>query len=152
MSSIDKESTIHESIARLQRLSDLFAARRQQLARKVGLTEREWQVLEEISSEHFMPSMFARQSEQTPAAVSKVLRQLLGKGLVRSSVADGDGRKRAYELTPTGEAVMRRLRSERNHAIEAIWRDLPAQQLRAFSALSGELIARIEAYAEREGR
>jgi len=32
---------VHQSIARLQRLSDLFVARREELARRVGLTEQQ---------------------------------------------------------------------------------------------------------------
>jgi DNA-binding MarR family transcriptional regulator len=116
----------------------------------VGLTEREWQILEEISSEHFMPSMFARKCEQTPAAVSKVLRQLLDKELVRVSIAQNDGRQRAYELTPRGTSLMDALRAERERAIAAIWNDLPDEQLRSFNALSERLIARIEDYADKE--
>jgi hypothetical protein len=43
---------------------------------------------------------------------------------------------------------MERLRRDRQNAIETIWSDLPADELRRFNQLSGELIARIERYAD----
>lgn len=139
---------IHEAIAQLQRLTDLFQQRRQTLARRVGLTEQQWRVLEEISTEHFMPSMFARQSESTPAAVSKILRQLLDKELVHVSVSEDDGRQREYALSHAGKRVMQELRRDRQRAIDTIWNDLPADQLERFTRLASELVTRIEAYSD----
>lgn len=141
---------VHQSIARLQRLSDLFGARRDQLARRVGITEQQWRVLEEISSEHFIPSMFARSQSSSAAAVSKVLRQLLDKDLVRVSVSESDGRQRAYELSPLGKRTMAKLRRLRQDAIEGVWCELSPDDLQRWSAVSAEIIERIESYAERE--
>jgi len=141
---------VHESIARLSRLSDLFVARRDQLARRVGLTEPQWRVLEEISTEHFIPSLFARSQDSSAAAVSKVLRQLLDKDLVRVSISENDGRQRAYELSAAGKRVMTRLRKLRQDAIEEVWLALPAADLARWSELSAVLIERIEQHAERE--
>jgi DNA-binding MarR family transcriptional regulator len=81
-----------------------------------------------------------------------VLRQLLDKDLVRVSVSATDGRQRQYELTAKGQKAMERLRSERQRAIDAIWADLPADDLSRFSKLSGELAERIEKYAAEEER
>lgn len=141
---------VHASIARLQRLSDLFVARREELARRVGLTEQQWRVLEEISTEHFIPSMFARSQDSSAAAVSKVLRQLLDKDLVRVSISENDGRQRAYELSPAGKRAMTRLRKLRQDAIEDVWLALPQDELARWSELSREIIERIEQHAERE--
>jgi DNA-binding MarR family transcriptional regulator len=141
---------VHQSIARLQRLSDLFVARREELARRVGLTEQQWRVLEEISTEHFIPSMFARSQDSSAAAVSKVLRQLLDKDLVRVSISENDGRQRAYELSPAGKRAMTRLRRLRQDAIEDVWLALPKGELARWSELSREIIERIEQHAERE--
>src|SRR5690349_16595176 len=104
------QKTIHRSIAQLQKLSDLLVERRRQLALSVDLSEAQWAVLEEISTEHFIPSLFAKSRESSAAAVSKVLRQLLDKGLVRVSVSDADGRQRNYELSAKGHKTMERLR------------------------------------------
>jgi DNA-binding MarR family transcriptional regulator len=142
--------TVHRSIAQLQRLADLFQQRRHQLARRAGLSEQQWRVLEEISTEHFIPSLFARSRESSAAAVSKVLRLLLDKDLVRVSVSASDGRQRQYELSPKGQRTIERLRRDRERAIEAIWSDLPAEQLQCFNRVGSELIARIERYAARE--
>ena len=70
---------VHRAIECLQQLTAAFGQRRQQLAADVGLTEGQWAVLEEIATEHFMPSMFARARESSAAAVSKTLRQLSEK-------------------------------------------------------------------------
>src|SRR6187402_2780311 len=109
---------IHRTIERLQQLTELFEARRQQLARSVGLTEQQWRVLEEISTAHFIPSLFARDRESSAAAVSKVLRQLIDKELVRVSISDKDARQRDYELSDSGKRVMSELRTRRQHAID----------------------------------
>jgi DNA-binding MarR family transcriptional regulator len=150
VSSAADTETIHQSIAQLQRLAELFQQRRNQLAQRAGLSEQQWRVLEEISTEHFIPSMFARSRESSAAAVSKVLRLLLDKALVRVSVSESDGRQRQYELSPKGQRTLERLRRDRQHAIETIWSDLPVDELRRFNRLGAELIARIERYASQE--
>ena len=91
---------VHEAIGRLQRLVDLFQQRRAQLAQGAGLTESQWEILERIASEHFMPSLFARHRESSAPAVSRIIRQLLRKKLITVSVSDTDGRQRRYQLTP----------------------------------------------------
>lgn len=141
---------ITDAIAALQRLSEVFQRRRAQLARRAGLTEQQWRVLEQIATEHFMPSMFARDNESSPAAVSKTIRQLLDKDLVAVSISAADGRQRDYELTTAGKRLMTDLRRQRRRAIDAIWTDLPDRQLTSFCATALELTRRIEAYAAEE--
>lgn len=142
---------IHTAIAGLQRLADAFGVRRSQLAGVVGLTDHQWGVLEEIATEHFMPSMFARRRQSSAAAVSKTLRQLLDKGLIAAEVSKGDGRQRDYVLTAKGEKIMSRLRESRQGAIDEIWADLDRQELKTFARFSGQLADRLERYAERMG-
>ena len=141
---------VHGAIEVTQRLSDLFAQRREQLARAVGLTVAEWAALEQISEEHFMPSMFAKSRESSAAAVSKILRQLLNKGLVAVAVDKADGRQRRYALTARGRRTMESLRRRRERAIEAIWMDMDPEALERFTEFSRDLAARLEAYAQRE--
>jgi DNA-binding MarR family transcriptional regulator len=85
------DESLHSAIATLQRLSELFQERREQLAREAGLTVPQWGVLEEIASEHFMPSLFARRKSVSAAAVSKLIRTLLDQELVSVSVSSSDG-------------------------------------------------------------
>jgi DNA-binding MarR family transcriptional regulator len=139
---------VHAAIAQLTRLTDLFAQRREQLAEHVGLTASQWALLEEISTEHFMPSMFAKSEDRSRAAVSKVIRQLLDRGLIRVAISAADGRQREYALTADGRATLDKLRRERERAIEAIWLLLDPAQLEQFKAFSGDLIERIERYAK----
>ena len=130
---------VHSAIADLQRLTELFHKRRKQLAAGVGLTEHQWSVLEEISTEHFMPSMFARQRQSSPAAVSKTIRQLIGKDLVTVSLNSADGRQRDYVLTSKGKRVMQRLRKDREQAIQQVWLDLSPSRIKAFSQIATKL-------------
>jgi len=135
------------AIEQVQQLAALFTKRRAQLAAQVGLTEAEWRLLEGIATEHFMPSMFAQEQDNTRGAVSKIIRQLLQKKLVVSSIARHDGRQRKYELTAKGRKSMDRLRELREEAIREIWSQLSDDDLKSFIRLNDLLIEKIRAYA-----
>lgn len=136
------------SIASLQRLSELFRERRLQLASQVGLSEVQWRVLEEIEGENFMPSMFARRRERTPAAVSRTLRALLDRSLVSVEISGTDARQRDYRLTAAGRELLDDLEERRQRAIGSIWSDFTAEELEGFRRFSDELSARLEAYRD----
>lgn len=140
---------IRRAIAALQRLAEDFALRRRQLAGEAGLTEAQWRVLDEIAGEDFMPSMFARRRDCSPAAVSRSLRGLIDKGLVEASISPEDARQRDYRLTRRGRAALQRLAREREHAIESVWREFDNRDLRGFERFAHALADRLESYAER---
>lgn len=137
---------VHEAIACLGRLSDAFRRRREELAASVGLSDGQWGVLEEIAREHFMPSMFARTRESSPAAVSKTLRQLIDKELIHVGLSKSDGRQRAYLLSAKGKRVLERLRHERELAIDKIWLTLAREDVEHFATFANELSLRLERY------
>ncbi len=141
---------VYDAIAALRRLADIFERRRQQLARAAGLSDAEWRVLEEIGSATFMPSLFAQSLDAHPAAVSRLLRQLQDRGLVRSAVSSEDGRRRIYSLTASGRRVLDRLRASRERAIDTVWQGLPRIELARFARFSHRLAERLERYAEAE--
>lgn len=144
-----RDEVLH-AIDRLQHLASLFSKRRSQIARRVGLTEAQWRVLEGVATEHFMPSMFADDLDNTRGAVSKILKQLLEKGLIKAAISDADGRQRDYTLTAKGERAIDTLRGLREDAIREIWSDLPLGDLRRFSQFCGQLIEKLRDYAGRE--
>jgi DNA-binding MarR family transcriptional regulator len=146
----EHRQVVHGAIARLQELSDLFQRRRVQLAAQAGLSEQQWRVLEEVSAEHFMPSLFARSRESSPAAVSKIIRQLMEKELISVSISQEDGRQRRYLLTARGKRVMQRLRELRQRAIENVWMQLDPAALQRFSEFSSRLIESIEKHSRRK--
>jgi DNA-binding MarR family transcriptional regulator len=146
----DQRDVTLRAIAQVQQLAALFTKRRAQLARRVGLTEAQWRILEGIATEHFMPSLFAEEQDNTRGAVSKIIRQLLEKKLVSVSISPQDGRQRRYELTAKGKKTMDRLREHREEAIRQIWAELSADDLKTFTRLNGLLIESIRAYAENE--
>jgi DNA-binding MarR family transcriptional regulator len=137
------------AIESLGSLTELMERRRQQLAREVGLTPQQWQVLEGISREGFMPSLFARARESSPAAVSRTLRQLLERGLVDVSAAADDARKREYLLTAAGHDVLTELRRAREAALEAVWNGLPDHEIAEFARFGAVLSERLADYAAR---
>jgi DNA-binding MarR family transcriptional regulator len=146
MGNSSRISEIHGAIDCLGRLSEIFRQRRQELASSVGLTEQQWSVLDEIENEHFMPSMFARRRESSPAAVSKILRQLQDKELVVVSVDASDGRQRHYGLSPRGQRALAELRTRRQHAIEHVWQQFDTATLESFTRFGNELIQTLERY------
>lgn len=141
---------VHDAIANLQHVSELFLKRREQLARSAGLTVQEWKVIEEIHREHFMPSLFAAERESSRAAVSKILRQLMEKGLIAVAISPDNGRRRDYTLTSEGEKVVERLRSARTEAIAAIWSQFPEEDLRNFIDFTTALTGKLEAYSNHQ--
>ncbi len=138
-----------EAIDALGRLAELMDRRRQQLGRSVGLSPQQWRVLEEIGRQDFMPSLFARTQECTPAAVSRVLRQLLDRNLVQVSISGEDARRRDYGLTRKGAAALRELRGAREEALDAVWSELDPKELARFARFGSNLADRLEAYAAR---
>lgn len=146
------DEPLREALAALQRLADAFARRRGQLARGADLTEAQWRVLEQIAAEDFMPSLFARRQEQTPAAISKLIRQLLDRGLVEVSISAGDARQRDYALTARGRQTMERVRQDRQRAVDQVWTGLDPRALRTFARFASELAERMETHEQSEKR
>lgn len=140
---------LRRAVEALARLSEAFERRRRQLARELGLTDAQLRVLEEIARDDFMPSLFARQRACTPAAVSRVLRQLQDAGWVRAGIGARDARQRDYRLTASGRRLVERLRARRREALDAVWGDMPAADLARFGAFSEALAERLHAYADR---
>ena len=96
-----------------------------------------------------MPSLFAARRSVTAPAISKLVRNLLDRGLIRSSIAESDRRQREYALTAAGRRVLNRVRLARQGAIDRVWSDLPASDLRRFARFGEELSDRLETYLER---
>lgn len=145
----DAHAEALSAIECLRQLTELFTARREQLAEAVGLTEHQWAVLEQTTSEHFMPSMFARSRQSSAAAVSKTLRQLMVKGLVSVVIDEKDGRQRHYELTSKGRRVMEQLRENREAAVLDVWMTFEPKRLRAFTEFAHELSEKLARYSRR---
>lgn len=144
-----REERVHGAVEALMRLAEVALRRRRQLARGAGLTDQQWRVLEEIHTEHFMPSLFARGNETSPAAVSRTLRELEAQGLVRSSIDAGDARQRRFRTTARGRRAIERLRAERAEALATAWADLASADLERFAAFAHELAGRLEALSAR---
>jgi DNA-binding MarR family transcriptional regulator len=147
MQAVSNRDPIFRAIESMTALAELFGRRREALARDAGITSEQWRVLEEISTEHFIPSMFARSRDSSAAAVSKILRQLLDAGLVSAAIGRADRRNRNYRLTARGTRTLAELRAARQAAIEAVWTGFSRNELAAFSTFADKLSDRIERYS-----
>jgi len=150
MQAVGRRDPIFRAIEAMTALAEIFERRREVLARDAGITIEQWRVLEEISTQHFIPSMFARSRDSSAAAVSKILRQLLDSGLVSAAIGRADRRKRRYKLTAKGSRTLGELRASRQAAIEAIWTGFSRDELAAFSAFAIKLSDRIDRYSRRK--
>jgi DNA-binding MarR family transcriptional regulator len=144
------DRSLRDALSALQRLADAFAHRRAQLARSAGLSEAQWRVLEPIAAEDFMPSLFARRRARSPAAVSKVIRQLIDQKLIEVAIAEGDARQRRYTLTAAGRAAMETVRHDRERALARIWANFEPGPLARFAEFATELAERMESHARDE--
>jgi DNA-binding MarR family transcriptional regulator len=141
-----RKESLHRAISALQRLSDLFSERRDRLAKDAGLSVPQWRLLEEIATEHFMPSLFAARRSVTPAAISKLIRSLLDAELIEVGIGAEDRRQRTYQLTAAGRRTLERVRARRREAIDAIWSDIPAGELDQFAGFGDRLSDRLERF------
>ena len=148
----DMQAELGDAIDALGRVAAAFARRRGQLAAAAGLTETQWQLLEGIATEHFLPSLFARAQRCSAAAVSRTLRQLREEGLIEAAAGGDDGRERRYRLTRKGARRLDGIRAARRDAIGRIWEDLPPAELARFTETAAALAERLEAFADEVDR
>ncbi|HXS17911.1 MAG TPA: MarR family transcriptional regulator [Polyangiaceae bacterium] len=141
-----------EAVEVFGQLAGLYEERRRQLAESVGLTIVQWQALEQVQHEHFMPSMFAAQRESSAAAVSKVLRQLVDKGLVVATLSDKDGRQRDYNVTERGRLLLDDVREQRQRAIAEIWMKLASDELEHFVGFGRKVAQKLDTWATSEAQ
>jgi DNA-binding MarR family transcriptional regulator len=146
-SGAEKQGQALQCVEVLGNLAALFEERRRQLAESVGLTVQQWEVLEQVQHEHFMPSLFAQKRASSAAAVSKILRQLTDKSLIIAHVSDKDARQRDYEVTKIGQELLGLVREQRRHAIDEVWLKLSHEQLDQFYEVGGELVSRLDSFA-----
>jgi len=143
----DRQGTALQCVEVLGQLAGLFDERRKQLAEAAGLTVQQWQMLEEVQHEHFMPTMFAEQRSSSAAAVSKILRQLTDKGLITAHVSERDARQRDYVVTSGGKELLTIVRALRQEAIDEVWLKLNSESLEQFLSVGGELVSRLNTLA-----
>lgn len=141
-----RAARIERTIEALQALVEVFEDRREALARTAGLSPAQWQVLEQVGRDDFMPSLFARRREVSAAAVSRTLRQLLDARLVDVQISPRDARQRLYRVTEKGRKALGEVHDERRRAVAAVWEALSDAELNRFEKLARTLSDRLRAY------
>jgi len=121
-------------------LAEIFERRRRCL-RATRITIEQWRVLEEISTEHFIPSMFARSQRQARRRrYSKILRQLLDSGLVSAAIGrDGPQESELQADRERTSHAAGSARRRRQAAIEAVWTGFSRDELASFSTFASKL-------------
>lgn len=145
-SATHRQARTERTIEALQGLVEVFEDRRASLARSAGLSPSQWQVLEQVGQDDFMPSLFARRRDVSPAAVSRTLRQLLDARLVDVHISPRDARQRLYRLTRKGRKALDAVHEERAQAITAVWDSLSEADLTRFERLCRNLAGRLHDY------
>ena len=139
---------VARAIETLQALVEVFEDRRESLARVAALSPGQWQVLEEVAHDDFMPSLFARRRAVSAAAISRTLRQLLDLGLVEVSISPRDARQRLYRLSTKGRRVLDAVHVEREKAVSRVWKALSDTDLRQFERIARGLTERLRRYED----
>lgn len=147
-----KRSRALDCVEMLGDLTALFEERRAQLAAGAGLSVQQWHALEEVSSEQFMPSLFAKRRASSAAAVSKILRQLTDKGLVEAHVSSTDARVRQYRLTAPGKKRLAEVRAQRQRALDEVWMRLSGEELEQFLSAGRAVTQRLGRWTEGQRR
>ena len=92
-----------------------------EMLRRYGLTEQQWRVIRVLAErEPLEVSQLAEHSFLLPPSLSRILKFLSGKRLIRRRAANGDQRRFEVSLTAAG----RRLFGQVAPSSEAIYRDL----------------------------
>lgn len=126
---------------RVSRLSRLMQARLERGIAPFGLTRLMWCVLTGIGDEGISnPSELADYVGITRPATSRLLKDMVGKGLVRRCGGNGDGRTIHLSLSEGGHDVLRQARiavdAMNLHFMTKLSPEMTAQLLEAIDTLS----------------
>lgn len=107
------------------------------MLRDAGVTEQQWRVLRVLQDEGSIdPSRLARSALLFPASITRILRELAERELVRREADPNDGRRSIVAITPSGAALVEQTAA---HTLEML--DLYAERFgqHRLQALLGEL-------------
>ena len=147
-------SELHREVARLlaqlRRICSI--AINKQLA-VVGASLNEFAVLARVYDENDVPqSELAYDAAIDPAAVSRLIRDMLHAGTITTRVDPKDKRQRFVNITPKGRTLMRTLVPIVDSTLAPYMSGLTAEEEQEFLRLLRKQYAAVLAVFEREGR
>lgn len=79
-----------------------------------------------------------------PSRGSRVVAEMVGRGLLKRDVSQEDGRRSVIEITPLGNSILAEMRSAKISIIHEVVDDWPAQDVADFARLFDRFIGRLE--------
>lgn len=79
-----------------------------------------------------------------PSRGSRVVAEMVGRGLLKRDVSQEDGRRSVIEITPLGHSILEEMRSAKISIIQDVVRDWPIDDVADFARLFDRFIGRFE--------
>lgn len=79
-----------------------------------------------------------------PSRGSRVVAEMVGRGLLKRDVCQEDGRRSVIEITPLGSSILAEMHSAKISIINDVVSDWPADDVEAFARLFDRFIGRFE--------
>ena len=137
-----------ELVLRVFRLSGLFLAAAEDMARPAGLTAARWQVLGAVLREPLTVSGVARGMGLTRQAVQRLADALVEEGMAEYLPNPAHRRAKLLRATPAGWAAIGVIRPPQYAWTNRVTRDIPADELRRAVATIDRLVAELEGPGE----
>jgi len=110
------------------------------------LTDPQWRVLRTLSTADAIDATeTSRRAFLLPSSLSRILRDLGARGLLRSQVSDRDARRVMLSLTPAGWALMAEIEPHLQPIYSEVERRFGLKRLQKLSAQLDEFIEALEA-------
>ena len=130
----------------LVHLAQTFIALGEEIAAGGRLTPQLWGVLHQVGEagdDGVSPSEIAAASGTSRANVTKLVRGLVRRGLVRVGGNPADGRQKRLTCTASGRQVLARLNAEKARLLGAALDGLSPEERRALHRVGARLLSRL---------
>ena len=118
------------------------ASRYSRALRRHGLTEPQWRVLASVARHRFPDvASLARRLDLLSPSVSRILRDLEARGLLRRAAGRADARRTVATITPGGADLIAEASADMEPVHEAIRAQVGEEQVRDLQVALAQLIA-----------
>jgi homoprotocatechuate degradation regulator HpaR len=131
-------------ISLLRAREAVMAKFRPMLARQ-DITEQQWRVVRALSEASPLDaSELARRAALLPPSLSRIVRAMEERRLIKRGKPEGDARRVLFSITPAGQALMKAVSPEREKIYRAIEQHFGVAELQRLLDILDRLIERME--------